>query len=120
VDIVGLITPDVLIAAAEAGNCDVIRFLVGLSPNVGFSNSIGMSALHAAAWKGCVDTCWLLLELGCPVNSSPATDNSDDEASSEKSGNSEDDSRTHYDDGDDLDNDTTGSKGTIQASYIDC
>jgi len=42
--------------------------------------------------------------LGCPVNSSLATDNSDDEASSEKSGNSEDDSRNHYDDGDDLDN----------------
>jgi hypothetical protein len=72
VDISALITPDVLIAAAEAGNCDVIKFLVGLSPNVGFSNSIGISALHTAAWKGCVDTCRLLLELGCPVNSSSA------------------------------------------------
>ncbi|KAK5657151.1 hypothetical protein OQA88_3208 [Cercophora sp. LCS_1] len=72
VDITALITPDVLIAAAEAGNCDVIKFLVGLSPKVGFSNSIGISALHAAAWKGCVDTCRLLLELGCPVNSPSA------------------------------------------------
>ena len=66
VDIVALITPDVLIATAEAGNCNVIRFLVGLSLNVGFSDSIGMSALHAAAWKGCVDTCRLLLDLGVP------------------------------------------------------
>ncbi|KAK5651425.1 hypothetical protein OQA88_12513 [Cercophora sp. LCS_1] len=64
------INADVFIAAALAGNCDVIRLLFSHSPTtIATSNSIGITPLLAAVYCGRVQACELLAELGCPLNS---------------------------------------------------
>ena len=64
------ITPDVFIAAASAGNDDVIQFLYSISKNISAGNGSGITPLHAAARYGRISTCHLLLQLGAQVNTS--------------------------------------------------
>jgi ankyrin repeat protein len=65
------ITADTFIAAAEAGHCNVISYLASLlTPfDLDFENELGITPLHAAAERGCIETCRLLVQLGCPLNS---------------------------------------------------
>ncbi|KAH6851183.1 ankyrin repeat-containing domain protein [Chaetomium sp. MPI-CAGE-AT-0009] len=63
------ITADTFIAAAAAGNHDVLTFLADLSPPASLTNPLGVTPLHGAAEHGCIQTCQVLLQLGCPLNS---------------------------------------------------
>ncbi|KAM0084596.1 hypothetical protein ACKRZS_003165 [Fusarium odoratissimum] len=57
------ITPDVFIAAARAGNTDVVLFLHGIS-SIGSSPNLNLvTPLHVAVSGGHLGTCQLLLEL---------------------------------------------------------
>ncbi|KAL5586212.1 hypothetical protein FOBRF1_016082 [Fusarium oxysporum] len=59
------ITPDVFIAAASAGNTDVVLFLHGISPIGGSPNLNLITPLQAAVSRGHLGTCqWLLWFYG--------------------------------------------------------
>ncbi|KAH7150362.1 ankyrin repeat-containing domain protein [Dactylonectria estremocensis] len=60
------VTPDVMISAAAAANNDAITFLYDFSPASVSANHYGITPLHAAARKGHLSTCQLLLELHGP------------------------------------------------------
>jgi len=66
----GLITADVFISAAAAGNYRVVEHLSKLSRNFMAPNKFGVTALHAAVQSDKFRVCRLLLELGCPVTPS--------------------------------------------------
>ncbi|GAB1313390.1 hypothetical protein MFIFM68171_03600 [Madurella fahalii] len=69
------ITADAFIAAARAGNYDVVQFLSGISSvNVNSWNKFGISPLHAAARSGCLKTYKALLDLGCEFSEDASTD----------------------------------------------
>ncbi|KAH7459204.1 hypothetical protein FOMA001_g20153 [Fusarium oxysporum f. sp. matthiolae] len=57
------ITPDVFIAAASAGNTDVVLFLHGISPIGGSINLNLITPLQAAVSRGHLGTCQLLLQF---------------------------------------------------------
>src|SRR3569833_640986 len=59
------ITADTFTAASAAGNYDVITFLADLSPPTNLTNPLGVTPLHGAAKHGCIQTCQVLLQLGC-------------------------------------------------------
>jgi len=65
-----LITADVFISAAAAGNYRVVEHLSKLSRNFMAPNKFGVTALHAAVQSDEFRVCRLLLELGCPVTPS--------------------------------------------------
>ncbi|KAI0970670.1 ankyrin repeat-containing domain protein [Xylaria arbuscula] len=56
------ITPDVFIAAAAEGHNDIIQSLYEISPTI-MANEYGITPLHAAASRGYLSTCQLLLPL---------------------------------------------------------
>ncbi|EXK76187.1 hypothetical protein FOQG_19054 [Fusarium oxysporum f. sp. raphani 54005] len=57
------ITPDAFIAAASAGNTDVVLFLHGISPIGGSPNLNLITPLQVAVSRGHLGTCQLLLQL---------------------------------------------------------
>ncbi|KAI1300606.1 ankyrin repeat-containing domain protein [Xylaria venustula] len=61
------ITPDVFIAAAAKGHNDTIQFLYEISPTI-MANESGITPLHAAASRGYLSTCQLLLPLQAAHN----------------------------------------------------
>lgn len=62
------ITADVFVAAADAGNFEVIQFLSKFSRRALSANAFGITPLHAAAARGHIETCRVLLELGHLLN----------------------------------------------------
>jgi len=62
------ITADVFVAAADAGNFEVIQFLSKFSRRTVSANAFGITPLHAAAARGHIETCRVLLKLGHLIN----------------------------------------------------
>ncbi|KAF2967665.1 hypothetical protein GQX73_g5906 [Xylaria multiplex] len=59
---------DPLVCAAGAGNNDAVRYLWGLVGNLDVENEDGIFPLLAAAARGQIDTCELLISLGADGN----------------------------------------------------
>ncbi|KAF7557939.1 hypothetical protein G7Z17_g302 [Cylindrodendrum hubeiense] len=72
ISVSSLITPDVFISAAEAGNICALQFLCENSSDIATANAYGFTTLHAAAFSGDLRTCEFLLDHQVPVNS-PST-----------------------------------------------